>query len=78
MLQSGQAVKTLSGRPEELELSEADKRFTQQLLDEAKKVSTQSKHRGKLSKRRSGSGKLEAWQINRINRLITLMGLITD
>ncbi len=37
-------------------LSEAEQLFTQQLLDEAKRATAASRHRGRLSKRRSGSG----------------------
>ena len=50
-------MKVPNGNLTELELSEADKLFTAQLLEEARKVSAQSKHRGKLGRRRSGNGK---------------------
>lgn len=50
-------LKVSNGDVNEVELSEADKRFTEHLLEEARKVTAQSKHRGKLSKRRSGNGK---------------------
>ena len=55
MLQHGQVIDLVNGDLEEVELTDSDKLINAQLLDEARKASSESKHKNKLSARRGGS-----------------------